>query len=180
MRVSPNIDSSSLPAVLALDDKVRIFEDRTRGWMLDIADQVLSKIDDSGYATLSIVLSYYEMIGTCRLGYTGNGQSKTHFEKGFVEVHSLTAVQLATGVVDELYKKARCGLYHVGMTRVGIYLTGDMPAMFSYNSGTREIVVNPHLLLINVRAHFDGFVRELTALGNVQLRQNFEKWYDAF
>ncbi|HUS83137.1 MAG TPA: hypothetical protein VM013_07805 [Dehalococcoidia bacterium] len=50
------------PDSLSLEDKIAIFSDGVRGWQLDVADKVLRQDRHSGFAALSIVISYFEMI----------------------------------------------------------------------------------------------------------------------
>ena len=96
--ISPKHKRSDFPRVLTLDDKIEVFEDRTLGWQLDIAERVANgvKADDgttkckptkhSGFAVLHILFSYFEMIGTLETGYTGEGRSKEYFKEGFCSV----------------------------------------------------------------------------------------------
>ena len=98
MWISPSFQVTDFRQPLSISDKIAIFEDRTIGWKLDIADQVIngrkrsdgseerSPILHSGFATLEIVFSYFEMIAKYEDGFAQKGGSRKFFELGVYSV----------------------------------------------------------------------------------------------
>lgn len=91
--LSPSYHDTDFSLPFSLEDKITLFEDRILGWKLNIADQLIngsqekSPIRHSGYATLDIVFSYFEMIAKYEAGFTG-GESKKYFKQGVYSVFS--------------------------------------------------------------------------------------------
>ena len=81
--VTPKRRLRDIPKNRTLDDKIDIFYERIYGWKLDIADQLINgkviqnekgKVIIEGnpqaaYATMDIILSYFEMIPKYQDGY---------------------------------------------------------------------------------------------------------------
>lgn len=103
-QVSRNFTRSQFPERYEdweIEDKINLFIDKVKYWQLDIADKLincytneenseLSGIPHSGYATLSILCSYFEMFGKYYYGfipektnYFYKRQSSKFFKKGF-------------------------------------------------------------------------------------------------
>ena len=89
--LSPSYQDTDFPVPHSLETKIALFEDRVLGWKLDIADQLIngsqekSPIRHSGYATLDIVFSYFEMIAKYEAGFTGLESGK-YFKQGVYSV----------------------------------------------------------------------------------------------
>lgn len=205
MWISPNHKNTDFQPPLSLDDKISIFEDRVIGWKLDIADQVINGkklqngtkehpgIPHSGYATLDILFSYFEMIGKYEAGFTQNIESEKYFKAGVIsvfpsinEVKSSTKVPGVTGKVvpvvdfllENMYKGIRCGLYHIGATNTRVVLTGGTQNPFSIDLQNLILVVNPHLLVGVLKGHFVSYIARLRDPNNHDLRSNFEARFD--
>ena len=103
-QVSRNFSRSHFPEKYKdwkVEDKIKLFIDKVKYWQLDIADKLINgytieektkipSIPHSGYATLSILSSYFEMFGKYYYGfipektdYSYKRQSGRLFKKGF-------------------------------------------------------------------------------------------------
>jgi len=174
--------------VLNVDQKIELFKSRVLEWQLGIADQIANgdpatgrpAIPHSGFAVLSIVVNYFEIIGKFRLGYDSTGMSERHFDVGARDVlEKVTDVRIEwfDRIIERLYEPIRCGLYHAGMTGWGVSLSGDPLKPFNVNrDGT--LIVNPHKLVKVLIQHFGLYVNELTDATNISLRTNFERRFD--
>ena len=79
---------------------------------------------------------------------------------------------------DEIAKKlwvaVRNGLFHDGMTRVGVGLNPDLKTAFSLTGNT--LVINPYIFAKAVRCHVKQFVAEIRT--NKNYEKNFMKMWD--
>ena len=197
--ISPSHQDTDFPHPHSLDTKITLFEDRVLGWKLDIADQLIngskeqSPIRHSGYATLDIVVSYFEMIAKYEDGFTGR-KSEEYFKKGvysvFPEFKNIppppqtplspvgNVVSLIDVVLDLMYEGIRCGLYHSGITNGKIFLTGEIETPMAFDLQLQMLIVNPHLLVPKLKGHLKDYVERLRDTNNVDLRTKFEVRYD--
>ena len=205
MWISPNFQDTDFQYPLSIDDKITLFEDRTIGWKLDIADQVMNgkkfpdgseerpPIQHGGYAALDIVTSYFEMIAKYENGFAKNGESEKHFKLGVYSVFpefrkfqtpaNVPGVQgkvvsLIDFVLDLMYGGIRCGLYHGGFTKGRIVLTGEIQFPMAFDPQAQILIVNPHLLVPKLKSHLNEYVRQLRDNNNGDLRTKFEARYD--
>jgi hypothetical protein len=192
--VTPKRRFKDLPKEITLNDKIDIFYERVDGWKFDIADQLINGRvikDERGnitvegnphaaYAVLDILLSYFEMIAKYNDGYLETSESEAYFKKGvrMVFPESETANQNSVNtLLDTLYHGARCGLYHVGLTNTDIFLEGGEAPPISFRSNGK-VYLNPHKLVLPMRANFNNYITQLRDVNNSDLRQNFEKRFD--
>ena len=197
--LSPSYQDTDFPFPHSLETKITLFEDRVLGWKLNIADQLInggqekSAIKHSGYATLDIIVSYFEMIAKYEDGFTGR-KSEEYFKKGVYSVFpglkdnshlantSLSpagnVVSLIDVVLDLMYEGIRCGLYHSGLTNGKIFLTGEINTPIAFDLQLQMLIVNPHLLVPKLREHLQGYVARLRDENNTDLRAKFEIRYD--
>jgi hypothetical protein len=75
-----------------------------------------------------------------------------------------------------LHKGARCGLYHLGRTRSQVGLGGDN--VLTYIAKSNQVVINPSLFPVALKAHLKKFRLELLNPANVALRQEFQRCFD--
>jgi hypothetical protein len=193
MWISPNHALEEFGGQLSLDNKITVFEDRTLGWQIDVADILINgrsgvpALEDvprnphAGFAVLSILFSYFEMIAKLEDGFVGQGQYRTYFERGFGRVfpdlmqHPPTT---AKGVLDKVYTGVRCGLYHVGITAPGVQLDGEYPCAVTFSEDGNALLVNPLLLPDVLRQHLKSYVSRLRDPANADLRRKFEARFD--
>ena len=205
MWISPSYQDTAFPIPHSIDTKIILFEDRTLGWKLDIADQMINgkKRDDgsedrpsiqhSGYATLDIVFSYFEMIAKYEDGFAKPRESEKYFKLGvysvFPEFYHLPApattlspvgnvVSIVDLVLDLMYEGIRCGLYHSGITNGKICVTGGIEHAMALDLEHQMLIVNPHLLVPRLKAHLKEYVSRLRDTNNADLRAKFEARYD--
>ncbi len=162
--------------------KIEVFEYRFENWTLDMAD-LLKGDHRSNYARLSIVISYFEMIGLYLAGATSDlirtihridptrsisytkihaGTSTDMFKKGIEAVAD--TVGWNKDDLDEastnLYSALRCGLYHGGLARHGIWV-GQNPIGKPFRIDKPDVIVDPNQLIEEVRKHFSQYVDDL-------------------
>jgi hypothetical protein len=175
-----NTDFSSPPT---LDEKIKVFEDRVLGWQIEIAEEIRSQIESggengafrhAGYALVTLLFSYFEMIAQYIEGTSSNGGSKATFLRGFCYVFPATS--LSSPEIEEVYKRVRCGMYHDGYTKFGTLISGNFSPTVSLENST--VKVNPHTLVDDISAHFVGYIATLNTVTNVAERTKFENTFD--
>lgn len=178
--VSPTIRMSDVSSPPTLDEQIKVFESQVLGWQLNIAKEVVAEIQHSGFATLSIVLSYFEAIGKAKLGVNKDDRQQTgdRFRHGFRDfLAGEQANEETEDMMTEFYAKVRCGLYHAGMTKNFVFLTGDGPSTITYDPTTKTLAVNPHFLVPKMIDHFKAFIATLRDTSNTAERQNFATFF---
>ena len=171
--LSYKTSSDSIHNPPTTDEKIRIFEERVVGWQLDPTLE-MERIDWSGFARLSVLLSYFEMIEQHRRGESSDGDSGKVFSSGFGYVYPGTTFKHA----DDLYKRVRCGLYHESFARRGVVVTVEVADAFTFDQASNTIVINPDRLLRDIQKNFDRYIAALRA-GEEPLLTNFVKQFDA-
>ncbi|MFO0958239.1 MAG: hypothetical protein U0800_12570 [Isosphaeraceae bacterium] len=159
-------------------DKVEIFRDRVTGWQLDIAKEIIRQIDatgdgdvihHAGYAVLSILTNYFEMIWQHIAGTSSNRRSGDFFAYGFKDVYKTTPLS-HDDIKDIVYHRLRCGMYHDGYTRKGVTIKHNYPQDFEYDRANDELKVNPHTLVGTLETHFAAYIAKLQP-GTNELRK---------
>lgn len=178
--LSPTYKDTDFSKILSLDDKIAIFEDRVKGWQLNIAKKC-AEIPHSGFAVLHIVISYVEAIAKYQAGFVQNRKSRDYFQQGLLEmIPDLKnySEQDQKEIAKKLYYGVRCGLYHGGMISKGVFITGEIntSVVFFKEMG---LYIHPNRLVDLALVHFDKYVEQLKDLKNSELRKNFEKRFDA-
>lgn len=172
--ISKNYKFSNFGPSPTLENKIDIFSDRVIGWQLEIAQSLRSN-QYAGFGIISILFSYFEMIGQYHNG--GKGSSNIgDFKTGFRLVYSSTPFtdpQLRT-----IYNKVRCGMYHNGYIKRGVLISGQHPQTFEIGS-TGDIFINPHTLTDTIQTHFSSFISNLKNPANQGNRTNFEKMFNS-
>ena len=167
------------------DEKITIFYEQTIGWQLEIAEQVIDNIQNSGYAVLSIIINYFEKISKYKSGFADNRQSKVHFKAGvgmvFPPLKQIPAIAMDS-LLDAMYDGVRCGLYHSGQASLKIILNGEIEAPIAYSDTFDKLIISPRRLVTALEMDLEYYVKRLRDTTNTQLRTNFEQRfdYDAF
>ncbi len=170
--ISCNYRRGQFPTELSEYHEVEIFRDRIDGWLLSIAEQV-EIIPHAGFALLYLVSSYFEMIAQYVNGEDSDGRSKEYFAKGFREVYGESYLESSRIDLLLLYKGLRCAIYHSGLPRGNIVLSGAYARAFESEGDMLKI--NPHILLKDVRNHFSGYIAKLLDQSEQASRDNFLK-----
>ena len=126
---------------------------------------------------LYILLSYFEMISKFEAG-SSSGKSGVWFRKGLEAVFpDITSHSERADILAQVWKGARCGLYHAAMTGTKVFISKDVSGIF-YDSECGCIFVNPSDLIDGVTTHFDHYIARLRDPTQVVLRKNFVKKFD--
>jgi len=191
-QVTPERYRSDLALPLSVDDKITIFWERVDGWQLGIADQIINgvkdkngktiiePIPDSAFAVLHIVLNFFETVAKYREGYAGKYKANLYFKRGVKAVFPELAQHskdLIDRLLEMLYGETRCGLYHCGFSSSKVFVRSDINGSIGL---TREgrLVINPQILVPNLRKYLKRYVERLHDINNTELRRNFEKRFD--
>lgn len=182
--ISKNYNTESFPEYphLTLEHKIDLFEDRIFGWHLKIAECMITINEDenskyskimahSGFAVLSVVFNYFELIGKYKNPNVVG--SKKLFCLGFEDVYP---EYKSTKCAENLYKEGRCGMYHSGITGKGIVISGGYKKTIIYDDKKNLICINPHFLVRDLIKHFSIYINELrSSKANDLLIKNFDK-----
>lgn len=167
---------------LSIDDKINIYYEQVYGWQLNIADELVNGrngIPNSDFACLQILLSYFEMISKYRSGFARDGRSKFHFREGIRVVYPniFSAHSNTDSLLDKLYESARCGLYHIGITKPKFIVYSGSEAIRYYQT-IDTIAINTHVLTKDLKKNLAQYKNELLKGSNTNLRSNFELRFD--
>ena len=131
-----------------------------------------SPLKQSGYAILSVVMSYFEMIESWSKGCCSpNGKSRDYFTDGFKKMYS--GLGLSDAEIHEVYDMARCGMYHRGMTKPETPLSRNYSTAFAKVGN--EWRINPWRLVEDIKAHFSGVVNTLREPSNLNERDQLRE-----
>ncbi len=196
--VSPNYTDKKLRGG-SLDDKIDVFEDQLRGWILQHARALTASnynaSQHSGLAVLILALTYFEPIWCYITGEDSSRRSGEFFNKGFADVFGglkdrfrLLGIADVDGAVekleDTLYFELRNGLFHEAMIRSRVIIRRDpnlAPISYAVNESTGavgSIVIDPPVFLSYVEKHFNYYVKRLRNPSETDLRNNFERYWD--
>jgi hypothetical protein len=192
--IAPGIQDTDVSNPLTFPDKVKLFRARMLGWKLDIADAIINGyitnsgiqvdgIPEAGYAALDVMFTYFEPIGKYIEGYTADDQSGVHFKKGihsvFPNIARHSDPKGIEFVESTLWKAVRCGIYHAGMTKGSVAITGDIEQPIAIPSDYRLLFINPHILIKAIKEHLIDYCSYLEKSGNSTTSgKNFEKRFD--
>lgn len=196
-KISSKFTSDKLAPRCTIEDKIDVFEDWMNGWLLNHAsallDQKYNFRSEASFVVLMIATAYFETIESYHVGRSSHNQSKAFFRRGFLRVFvNLPATlkasgfanedQLAEEIADELYTHLRCGLFHEGGTRHKILVfenTHPLSMMVeTTTNNVGSIVIDPARFLAEVRNHVVIYTSQLRDSTQVNLRQNFESFFD--
>jgi hypothetical protein len=181
--VSPRFKDTEFSDPPTDDDKIAVFEDRVDGWQLRIAEELLRQIEiqqpppmqHAGYALISVLFPYFEMIGQILKKQAGEKTGATgDFVRGFKQVFPTAA--LTDPEIEIVYDRIRCGMFHNGYTKKGVYIDGEYTEVFEYKNGVVQL--NPHLLVPAIRSHFATLAALLKDKANTEERSRFIDLFD--
>lgn len=179
--ISPHHNLDDFPDGLKLEDKVEVFIDRIEGWMLGPAKEMITKgLGYRGFALLSIVTSYFEMIAKYADGYADKYKSGHYFRKGLMMVFPKMVLPDAEELLDSYYERVRNGIYHVGMTGPNVLLMDPSPERGSigFKPTTGSVGIVPDTLVDDLLVHFRWFAGQLRDPNQLTLRTRFERRFD--
>src|SRR5262245_4024869 len=176
-----------------IEDRIDIYEDRIREWLLHPARWLLENVPHSEIAALILCLSYVEGWEQYRSGEDSKNQSRVFFRRGLLQVFTdfdFDAVPQITAaeeiICDALYEQLRCGMAHDGMLRHKVFIMNNArapitvaaPQATGIDGGISAIVVNPALILNGIEHHFERYVTHLRNPESRQLRDNFTRTWE--
>ncbi len=162
--------------------RVTVYEDQVRGWFFDQA-RILEKSSNHGaFVLLLVILSYVEGHAIFYKGTDSKGNSKSFFRDAFKAIFPLkhSNSEILDKAVDELYHQVRCRLFHTGMIREKVVLSGEFSQSISIIPNEKgddflQIQINPHKALDEVENHFSHYIIRLRNPDEKKLRENFDK-----
>lgn len=165
--------------------RITIYEDQVRGWFLDQA-RIIEKTSNHGaFVLLLVILSYVEGHAIFYKGLDSKGKSALFFRDAFKAIfpskHS--GSEILDRAIDELYNQVRCGLFHTGMIREKVILSGEFSQSFGIIQNEKgddvvQIQINPHKALDEVEDHLSHYIMRLRNPEEKNLRENFNKAWD--
>ena len=155
-------------------DEIDIYEDRVVGWQLNHAKGLEHHPNKeirqhAGFVILQICIAYVEGHMQYFNGEDSTGQSPQFFKDGIRKIclHLSDERVISDAWLDNLYGEVRCGLFHDGMTRRKVFLSGDYPSSIDFHTdasgvaSVKAILINPHKLLQEIHDHFRGYIDDL-------------------
>ena len=171
-----------------IETHIAVYEDQIRGWFHDQARILEKSSSDAGFVILLVVLAYIEQYAIFSKGQDSKGRSKEFFKDGFKAIFPLTSKEANNPddldqVIESLYYQMRNGLFHTGMTRSKVILSGanEFTINVEYTPSSQSverISVNPHAMLNTIENHLADYVMLLRNPEETQLRTNFEKAWE--
>ena len=164
------------------ETRVAIYEDQIRGWFFDQARLLEKSSDHAGFVILLVVLSYVEGHAIFYKGQDSKNSSRQFFRDAFKAIFPLSGdnPELIDNAVDELYDQMRNGLFHTGMIRGKVVLSGQFPGPIQVVVGlpsktVSRIEVNPSKMLDIIENHLSYYLMRLRNAEERELRENFDK-----
>lgn len=187
--ISPHCTTADYPDIgnAPVDDQIVVHADRVYGWQLDQADSLKNAAgtgQHSGFAVLSVIVSYFESSQMYLEGYVrkpGDRLSTKFLKAGLKRVLSplTTPPTVDFGKVAVILSEdLRNGMYHESITGPRIVLKAlaagvVMEVIADGNGDPTSIRIDPHQLVGVVRADFDKYLSDLRDLSNQKLCDNF-------
>lgn len=167
------------------ETRVAIYEDQVRGWFLDQA-RILEKCSDHGaFVLLLVALSYVEGHAIFYKGQDSKNNSKLFFRDAFKTILPPISdnPEVVDQAIDELYDQVRNGLFHTGMIRKKVVLSGEFPSpaqaiVDPVSKTVQRVEVNPHKALDSIEDHLCRYVMRLRNSNETRLRENFNKAWE--
>lgn len=168
------VDSKEEKCYDSYDVKLDIFECRSQDWFLSIGLQLCGEsISEGDYVAFMIGLAYFESISQFKNGSDSVGSSYSCFKESFLECFP----GAQSDVIDLLWKSARCGLFHSGFTKSGIYISNEINCPIEFRGN--EVYVNVNLFLHEISRHFNAYMMDLRNSENHVLGIKFQKFWDS-
>lgn len=179
--ISRNYTNEDFGGSPTLDQKIEIFEDRIRGWQLDVAKEIRDKLGTTGggfesyqFALLALLFSYFEMIGQYLDGVLSTDRSKKSFLRGLKSAFP----QFSDDDGSLIYKRIRCGMYHAGIVQHGALLSDRFSEPIRIEQNPSIVYVNPVRLIDALDHHFSTYIELIKKPENVDERRSFLMVFD--
>lgn len=213
--LDPELFVAHTPSPWTVEQKIDFFECRVEVWQLGVAVEMVKQIEaneppsiwsHAGYALLSVVSSYFEMVGkVLNPGSMARRTSGVDFNWGFCnvypEVRSIHSTQSHS--VDDYSDSAvphvakfrdlmRNGMYHLGFPKKNFLIHNspesakdcDVVQVRDQQDGQSvggfAYFMNPHRVTRRLVDHFAGIIAALRQTSNHDFRNNFKRFFDEF
>lgn len=184
-QISRNYSSDDFGGKPDIDQKILIFEDRVLNWHLDIAELLRKNMEakeqqgtdwnHAGFALLSLLFTYFEMIAQYKQGKVSNKASQKMFCHGVGDVYP---GKFSMGKRRKIYTRVRCGMFHNAFVKRGTLLDGAYTEAIEVEDGG-NVKINPHLLSPDIRTHFADYISLLKDKKQKALRKHFEDVFNS-
>jgi hypothetical protein len=183
--VSPHFSVTDLSGA-DLPQKIDIFADQMRGWLLDHADVLASAANPhsqhAGFAILTILSVYAESIACFIKGATSDKHSQEFFTFGLGQIFPGFDDSTLKALQKDFYRQVRCGQLHQGLVRgkVSIVRGGTAAIVVNRDSVGNPVAIqiDPWVFLMHAKQHFDLYLATLRDPNRTLERRNFEAWFD--
>ncbi len=154
------------------DTAIRIFDDRIKGRYINPAQELISNVNNNGFAVMAIVCLLIETMYQFTRGIdrTENG-NKDKYSNFLIELLRAENCLVSKKVAIQFYDCIRCGILHQGQTKNGSRLsTSDKGVIWVEDD---VLFVSVSQLLDVVARYVNDYESRLRDLNNVSLRTNF-------
>lgn len=158
-------------------DKIRIYQRQVENWFLKPAKKLVKaqkENNHNGFIVLMICLSYIEGIEQYRQGRDSRGHSKEFFIQGLKRLYPNQFGDRDDRNLINLYRDARCGLFHNGMVEGTILINSNFPESIKFETNS-DIKINHKSFLRDIEQDFKKYITELTS--NEDLKRNFDSMF---
>jgi hypothetical protein len=129
------------------------------------------------------MLTYVEAIACFIRGESSDRRSPEFFKFGLENIFPELSAQNIAAFAKDFYREVRCGLLHQAMTRGRVLIVRAqalaIQATVGSDGSSLHIQLDPWTFLAHVLKHFEGYVAQLRDPSQHELRQNFERWFEA-
>jgi hypothetical protein len=160
-----------------LESKILIYEDRMNGWFLNYGIS-LKNDPSAGFILLMICVSYLEGNQQFREGRiselheTGSMLSKALRRMLTIPKEHEEAISLFVNAV-------RHGFSHDGIPRKEVLISNNLAYIMMADPDKKILLINPVLFLDLINLDLELYISSLKNPDNVELRTNFERFWDA-
>lgn len=156
---------------LNVNHKILIYERQVKGWFINQAENLIKyKSQDKGFIVLMICLSYIEGVEEYKTGQNSQNRSREFFINS---INKIFPNKFQNSEISELYREARCGLFHNGMVRGQIVINNSFNEAIKFSDN--RIKISPSKFLNEIKIDFENFISELKT--DNQKKANFNNLY---
>jgi len=160
-----------------IDDKITVYERQMCGWFLDRATR-FARGENNGFIILMIGIAYIEGAQQLREGNTSRGGSKDCFRRGLRRIFNIQN-EVTDIELNGFYDQVRCGLFHSGMTRDRVIISGTFEGVIDF-SEDNTIRINQREFIKTIKRDLRSYVRQLRNPRDregVRLRPRFDQMF---
>lgn len=155
--------------------KVDVYEDRVKGWFLDVVEPHVSSGSTPGdYIAVMVALGYIEGVEQYRKGgLTPRFKSAEWFETSARRIFP----EVSDDAIKRLWTDVRNGMFHDGFTKEPTLLSHD--ECYPICISDKFLKINPMLFLKRVIIDFEQYILDLREYPNDSIAHNFSQYWDA-